>query len=165
MGAIGTTTPVTFSLRDATSEVGRNTVYAALVTAANIDDVAGLITDYKTALDAITLGVIASTAENTQTVISNASPTNPAAQREAKLLVTYQDDVTEKRYTTTVPTIDFAQLVFLPEAGDAVAFKSANGASAAMIAFVTAFEALAMSPDDPAHSTTVVGMRFVGRNN
>ena len=46
----------------------------------------------------------------------------------------------------------------------AVAFDAANGASAAIQAWVTAFEALASAPDDEAENVVVTGMCYVGRN-
>lgn len=165
MPALGGRQPTSWSIRDATAESTSHIVYVDEITAASLPGLLTQLGAYQTALDAITLGVVARTGWGEDTVVSNAVPSNPAAQRESKLLVQYQGNTTEKPYTLTIGTIDYSKLVFLPGAGDAVAFDAANGASAEIIAWVTAFEAMASAPDDEAENVTVVGMRFVGRNS
>lgn len=166
MPAIGSRHKSTLTYRDATGESSTVTIYNDAITAVSI---AGFLTDFgnlQTATDAITLGVRAKQSwVGDDTIVSNALPTDKAAQRESKLLVQYQDTTNEKPYILTIPTIDPDILVFLPGAGDAVAFLDANGASAEIQAWVTAFEALASPPDDPTHNVEVIGMRFVGRNS
>jgi len=166
MPAIGSTHKSNIQYRDATGETSTMTIYNDAITTVSLP---GFLTQFgalQAATDDITLG-IRSKQEwiGDSTVVSNAVPTDPAAQREAKLLVQYMDATNEKPYTLTVPTIDFSVLVFLPGGGDAVAFRDENGASAEIQAWVTAFEAIASPPDDPTHNVTVTGMRFVGRNN
>lgn len=165
MPAIGGRQKFDINYRDSTGETSTTSVFFDEITAVSLP---GLLTDlgaYATATDNITLGTRARESWGEQTVVSNAVPSNPAAQREMKLLVQYQGAVTQKPYTLTIPTIDPAVLVFLPGAGDAVAFDAANGASAAIQAWVAAFETLASAPDDEAESVVVTGMRFVGRNS
>lgn len=166
MPALGSVHKSVISYRDATGEVGRLELYNDAITAVSLP---GFLTDFgafQTATDAITLGVrYQQQWIGDLTTVSNAIPSDKAAQREMKLLVNYQGATTEKPYTLTIPTIDPDVLVFLPGAGDAVAFTSANGASAAIIAWVDAFETLASAPDDPAEGVVVTGMRFVGRNS
>lgn len=164
MPALGGTQQFNLSYRDATGEIGTMKVYFDEITAVSLPGLLTGLGDFTTATDAITLGIRAKESWGEVTVVSNEVPTNPAAQREAKLLVQYQGATTEKPYTLTIPSIDFSKLVFLPGGGDAVAFTSANGASAEIIAWVTAFEALASAPDDEAENVAVTGMRFVGRN-
>jgi hypothetical protein len=165
MPAIGGRQKYNVTLRDATGEPTTHTVYFDEITAVSLP---GLLTElgaYNTALIAITNGVLAKDFWGEETIVSNAVPSDPSAQRESKLLVQYQGVTTEKPFTLTIGTVDYSKLVFLPGAGDAVAFEAANGASAEIQAWVTAFEALASSPDDEAENVAVTGMRFVGRNS
>lgn len=166
MPALGTVHKSRIVYRDSTGETSAMEIYNDAITAVSI---AGFLTQFgalQTATDAITLGERFQQAWiGDLTTVSNAVPANQAAQREAKLLVQYQGTTSEKPYTLTIPTIDFATLVFLPGGGDAVAFTDANGASAGIQAWVTAFEAIASAPDDPAENVVVTGMRFVGRNS
>jgi hypothetical protein len=120
--------------------------------------------DLQAATGAITIGTIRQQSWiGDLTTVSNAWPADRAAHRENKLLVTYQDNVTEKPYNLTIPTIDFTKLNFIPEGGDAVYFTAPN-ANADIVTWVAAFEALSRAPDDDTHNVTVIGMRYVGRN-
>jgi hypothetical protein len=58
--------------------------------------------------------------------------------------------------------VDDTQLNFVPGGGDAVIFEGA-GASATILAWVTAFEALAKNPNDETEAVEVTGIRRVGR--
>lgn len=165
MPAIGSTHKSIIGFGDATQETSSLTVYNQAVTALTIGSFLTGLGTLETATEGITLG----THRKTQwigddTTITNAWPTNPAAQRESKLLVDYWDNTTEKMFQLTVPTIDFSKLVFVPLAGDAVLFEGAD-ASAEIKAWVTAFESFGRSPDDATHNVTVKAMRYVGRNS
>jgi hypothetical protein len=140
-------------------------VYVDEITAISLPGLLTELNNYRTAVDAITLGQMAKTSWGEETIVSNANATDNGAQRENKLLVQYRGVTTEKPYQLTIGTIDPAALHFLPGAGDAVAFKLADGATAPMIAWVTAFEAMASTPDNEAENVVVVGMRYVGRNS
>jgi hypothetical protein len=164
MPAIGSTHKSLIKYRDATAETSTMTVFNEALTIANLDAFLALFGTLQDATDAITLGVRASQSWiGDDTTVSNAVPSNPAAQRESKLLVQYQDAVNEKPYTLTIPTVDFSTLVFVPLGGDAVQFAGAS-ASTAIKNWVTAFEAIAKAPDDDTHAVVVTGMRYVGRN-
>lgn len=164
MPALGDDYFVTFSMRDETGELGNFSVGVPAINAASITSVLANVTDFQTALGGITLGVIAAKHWGDKDTESNALPGDNAAQRENKLLVKYRDDTTEQDRIVTIPTVDFDQLVFMPGAGDKVAFSAANGASAAMQAFVTAFETLVVARDT-GNTVTIVEMRYVGRNS
>lgn len=113
----------------------------------------------KTALDAIILGVQAKeTVTIYDTVLSGAVPASPFAQRELKLLVTYQGDTTLKKFRSEIPTPDLAALTLA--AGDSVVLADGG----VMAAFVTAFEAIARNPEDDTETVTVIGAKLVGRN-
>lgn len=165
MPAIGGRQPTNWTQRDATGEPTTHTVYVDEITAVSLPGLLTQLGAYQTALLGISNGVLAKTSWGEETIVSNAIPSNPNVQREAKLLVQYQGATTEKPYVLTIGCVDFSVLVFLPGAGDAVAFKDENGASAAIQAWVTAFEAMASAPDDEAEAVVVTGMRFVGRSS
>lgn len=139
-------------------------VFNGAITALSI---AGFLTQFgalQTATDGITIGTRRSQSWiGDRTTVSNAWPTDPAAHRENKLMVKYQDVVTEEPFDLTIPTIDFTKLNFIPEGGDAVYFEGDN-ASDEIKAWVAAFEAMAKSPRDPANGVEVIRMTYVGRN-
>lgn len=164
MPAIGSVHKSILTYGDATQETSGMTVFNGDITAVSIGGFLTNLAALEAATDGITLGIRRKSSwVGDDTTVSNSWPTNPAAQRESKLLVNYQDDVTEKGYILTVPTVDFSVLVFVPLGGDAVLFSGAD-ASAAIKAWVTAFEAIGRAPDDDTHTVTVTGMRYVGRN-
>lgn len=165
MPAIGGRQISSWTLRDATAEPTTHNVFFDEITAVSLPGLLTALGNYQTALVGITIGQLAKHSWGEDTIDSNATPSDPAAQRESKLLVQYQGATTEKPYTLTIGTIDPDVLVFLPGGGDAVAFTAANGASAEIQAWVTAFEALASAPDDEAENVVVTGMRYVGRNS
>jgi len=163
MPAIGGRQKLSLSIRDATGEIGTTALYFGEITAVSLP---GLLTElgaYRTAVEGVTIGTVAREAWGEETVISNATPSEASAQRECKLLVQYQGVTTEKPYTLTIPTVDFEVLNFVPGGGDAIIFQGA-GASSEILAWVTAFQSLARTPDDEAELVTVTGMRYVGRN-
>lgn len=115
--------------------------------------------DLKTALDAIIAGVMAKEQVVIyDTVLSGAIPASPYAQRELKILLSYQGNDTERVFRLEIPTPDLVALTL--GANDSVVLADGG----VMAAFVTAFEAVARAPDDDAEEVTVVGARVVGRN-
>lgn len=165
MPPIGSVHKSSLTYGDATGETSDVEIFNGAITALTI---AGFLTafgDFQTKTDAITLGTRRKQKWiGDLTTVTNDFPTNPAAQREAKLRVTYQDVTTEEQFSLTIPTIDFSVLNFVPGGGDAVIFAGA-GASTEITDWVTSFEALAKSPRTPANAVEVVGMRFVGVNS
>jgi hypothetical protein len=149
---------------DATEETSAMEVYTGAITAVSIG---GFLTNFgtlQTATDAITLGTRRQQSWiGDLTTVSNEWPTDKAAQRESKLLVTYRDTVTEEEFILTIPTVDFDKLNFVPGGGDAVQFE-APGAHADIVAWVSAFEGIGRTPRSDQNAVEVVGMRYVGRN-
>jgi len=164
MPALGSVHKSRIVYGDVTEEKSAVEIFNGAITAVSI---AGFLTNFgtfQTATDAITLGTrMQQSWIGDLTTVSNAWPTDKAAQRESKLLVDYMDDVTQEPFTLTIPTIDFSKLNYVPGGGDAVLFQ-APGAHADIIAWVTAFEAIARSPRNDLNTVTVTGMRYVGRN-
>ena len=115
--------------------------------------------DLKTALDAIILGV--QQKEHIaiyDTLISNAIPVSPFAQRELKILVTYVGNTTGKLLQFEIPTPDLAALTL--GANDSIVLADAG----VMAAYVVADEAVRRMPEDDAETVTIQGARLVGRN-
>jgi hypothetical protein len=164
MPAIGSVHKAKIVLGDVSHETSPLEVYTGAITSVSIAGFLADLGDFQDATEALTIGTIRQQSwTGDLSTISNAWPTDRAAHRENKLLITYQDDVTEKPWTLTIPTIDFSKLNFIPEAGDAVYFTSPNG-SAELVAWVAAFEALARTPDNDQHTVTVIRAEYVGRN-
>lgn len=165
MPAIGGRQIATYTLRDATGESTSHAVNFQEITVLSLPDILSWLGAYEAAMNAITLGTVASRSWGEKTVVSNAIPSDPAAQREMKLLVQYRSTTSQQPYTLTIGTIDPDVLVFLPGGGDAVAFTAENGASPEIIAWVNAFQTLAVPADDETDNVVVTGMRLVGRNS
>jgi len=164
MPPLGSRHKATITYGDVTEETSTMEVYTGAITAVSIG---GFLTNFgalQTATDAITLGERRKQSWiGDETYVSNDWPTDKAAQRESKLLVTYRDTVTEEEFQMTIPTVDFDVLNFVPGGGDAVQFQ-APGANAAIVSWVTAFEDIARTPRSDANAVEVVAMRYVGRN-
>jgi hypothetical protein len=165
MPAIGDQHIAGLGYRDSTGEIGRFEIPIYVLTPATLANFLTEFGDFQTKTDAITLGTRATQFwTGDRTTVSNATPSNQAAQREAGLYVTYRDVTTEEEFHVTIPTIDFSKLVFIAGGKDAVAFKAPAG-NADIIAWVASFESIARSPRDYGHDVEVVKMRFVGRNS
>lgn len=149
---------------DVTEESSSIEVYNGAITAVSIGGFLTQFGTFQTETDKLTLGVRRQQSWiGDLTTVSNAWPTDRAAQRECKLLVDYRDTVTEEVFQLTIPTVDFSKLNFVPGGGDAVLFAGA-GAHADVISWVAAFEAFARTPRSDANAVEVIAMRYVGRN-
>jgi len=149
----------TFTLLDNSGEKSSMTVHNGAVTAVTI---AGFLTafgDLRTAIEGITLGTMHKEQwVGDSDVLSNTLPANMFAQRELKALVVYEGDTTQKRFTVAIPTFD-------PTGRMIVGSDKVDLTETDVAAFVTAFEAIAKSPDDDTETVTVLEIRLVGRNN
>jgi len=125
------------------------------LTAANFVAQNGLISAlFSAALD-ITGGAQAATNILAVSTRSSVVVTDPTAQRENKWLVRYHD-TSGVKFSVEIPTADLSLLTEGTEF-----LKLADGGVIA--AFVSAFEAVVRSPDDPTHTVTVDSIQFVGR--
>ncbi len=133
-------------------------VWIATLTSGNIVAQLGLVSTLETATLDITLGSQASDrvlARSTQSAVVN---TNPLAQRENKWLVRYHDTAGSK-FTIELPTADLSLL----DTGTEFLNLTDGGPIAA---YVAAFQAVVVSPDDPTLVPVVVdSIQFVGRRN
>lgn len=128
------------------------------LTAANVAAQQTLLDALTTATDGIVL--TSSVKEETvykRTPHAGAQPTDSAAQRENKWLVRYVGDATFKKFQVEIPGADLSLLSTAPQTD----FADLDGAE--MAAFVTAFEAVVRSPNDPTETVTVSSIQFVGR--
>lgn len=155
MGGIGT-----FTLLDFSEEKGSFSFYAGDITAVSLP---GFLTEFgslRTATENLTRGTMHQEQwVGDRTVLSQIPPTDPDAQREDKLLVTYQGDVSQKLFQLEIPTLDRSIVGLLIPGSDDV-----DLAQTEMAAWVTAFEQIARSPDSDTETVTVISARYVGRN-
>lgn len=165
---------VNFSIRDYTKETSNVGIITGNVTAASI---AGWLTQVgalRAAIEGLTLGIMAKeTGKVFDTKLSNDAPTDPAAQREAVWIVSYEDNQQyfdapvnaipnagyKKIFTDTIPTADLDLLASNPGGElDEIDLTAGPGA-----AYVTAFEAIARSPYGG--TVNVISIKNGGRNN
>lgn len=146
------------SYRDYSNEVSNFAVYIPELTAGNFTATGAAVQTLGTATNALSLGQPARSALVAQiNTISAASPSDVNAQRERKWLVTYRDTVTNRLYSLEIPCADLA-------GGNLQANTDlANLASTEWAAWVTAFEAIALSQDG--NPVDVLRAQHVGRKN
>jgi len=149
------TNQLTVSFLDASKE-GASSQMNAQQLATNGDYVTA-VNNLVTGMQGITNGTVLADESFLVNRRSNAVPAQPAA-RETKLLVSYEDNVTLKRYSVTVPTLDTSAVVFLGQTDDID-----PAGNTATTDFVTAFEAIVASP--AGNAVSVVALKRVGRNN
>lgn len=114
--------------------------------------------ELRTALNGVTRGVITNeTGTAVINKVTNVGPTDPNAQREQKLLVVYEDDVTKSLYSVEIPALDY-DAVTLKENSDEVVLADGG----VMAALVTAMETHAVSKDG--NAINVIRAVAVGRN-
>lgn len=111
---------------------------------------------FEDAVDDVTLGTRFQSATSLTFPGSSVLPASVYAQREIKLLVSMQDNVTGKPSSMTIGTFDPTTVTITP-GSDVVDISQGNAA-----ALVSAIEDFVASP--AGNPVTVTGMRLVGRN-
>jgi len=157
MSGIGTRQPVRTQLLDYSNERKSFVVYAGEITALTIAGFLAELTAYNTAVDAITLGRVSEREWSALSTVSNTPPTSKLAQIETEMLVTYRSVTLQQPFSFRIPTIDYGVFNYI---NDEVILSGA-GASAETTAFITAFEALAKSPNADGDDIEVTSMRVV----
>lgn len=162
MPALGGYQGLQIQYRDYSGEVKSiQNLYSDEITAVSI---AGFLTQFgalQTALNAVTLGVLAKTAWGEQTIVSNDRAATKDAQIETEMLVSLRGATTEAPFSFRIPTVDYTAFNYAdPPAGDVVILSGA-GATAATTALVTAIQDLLSTPWDEAEGVEVVSMRVV----
>lgn len=146
------------TLKDFSDENTSVGVYSEALTAGNFAAQETEWTALRTAIQALTLGNTARHSIAQQTEVTTLPPSDPFAQRELKWLVSYVGNVSGKTFQIEMGTAD--------PANDHLSGNTdqADLAQADWVAFITAFEAFAKSPDDITEAVTVTAARLVGRN-
>lgn len=165
---LGLYNPATVYMRDFAAATGKGQpcnfgVYGKVVTAANLDARVALFETAPSGLvptvQALTLGLITAWQYAWLHVsdLGNGA-TSPLAQRENKLLISYQDVTTQKSYRAELPTIDLSKLTFT--------YKNFvdKAVGTEVIAFVAAFEAFAVAPIT-GNDVEITQLEFVGRRS
>lgn len=157
MAEIGAKQPYSVSIRDYDGEVQALRLYTGEITAVSI---AGLLTalgTFKTALNAVILGVIAKEHWGEETIISNLKATDKDAQVQTDMLVRCHGATSEAPFSFRIPTVD-------PEAFNYVegnVVLSGAGATVATTDLITALQATFKMPDDETEAIVVDQMRIV----
>jgi len=151
------TSVVESSWLDHSAEVGRSKLHIVQLTAGNIVATLALVDTLNTTTDAILQG----TRSHTRVIAvdtpgSQVPPAGNDAQREAKLMVRYQDDTTKQIYRVEYPCILWAILNGAGKTGDYV-----DPENAGWQAFVDAFEAVVKSADG--NAVVVLDGQYVGK--
>lgn len=142
--------------QDYSREKASASIHLPTLTAGNIAAQTTLITALNTAMDGISLGnPNLETVQSSINELSNSPAGSVHAQRENKWLVSFSDDVSGTPGTMTIPCADLTKLIPNTDLADLT--------DTAMAAFVTAFEAVALS--STGHSVTIIQIKFVGRNS
>lgn len=132
-----------------------------VLTGANVEAFATSFDDFTTALDAIIRGVIKTEViKYRDDLVSGALPASQDARRELKMLVRYTGDTSGDKFDLEIATPDLSALTL--ETGDANFVNIAD--AGVMAAFVTEFESIVRSPDDPTETVTMISAQIVGRN-
>lgn len=156
----GTYYPASISLYDQSRETGVLEVFGAPIVEGTYDDGVTAFLAFLSAVNAMTIGTVIKTEYGGyRTLAVVALPGTNLAQRENKLFVKYQDNVTGEKYTSTIPTVDLTKVVFLPEAKDFVSLT----APAEMVTLVTQWQTFVKAART-GNAVTVTGAKFVGRN-
>jgi len=105
----------------------------------------------------LSIGVVSKATYGIQLIDAPGIPTNPYAQRELKWLVQYQAATSGKVFSVEIAA---------PDVTDNVVVNSdqADLGSTDWLAFISAFEAFAKSPDNGTEAVVVIGAKLVGRN-
>lgn len=158
---------------DAGNEIGTLRGTARVVTGtdedSNLATQVGLFDAFMSAANALALGDLVRQQYVNEQVSAATQPTN-GANRETKLLTQYQNVLTGKRFTLTLPTLNPLLPVYVQNinAKDVVQVNTPSQ----ITAWISAFEAFVVDPSIPWDGTEyatdptieVIGLKVVGRN-
>jgi len=148
----------TLAFKDYSLEPSNTKVTITQITAGNLVATLGLVDTLINAIQAITLGQLATSKVTARDQDEDTvTPTDPNAQRERKWLVKYHDVVTGKKYRMEIPTADLAGTNLNTNSDEA------NLADVQIAAFVTAFEAVVTDPDTGLNTVNVDQILHVGK--
>jgi len=154
-----------FTFLDNDGEKSTVEVYNGAITAISLAGFFAAFGNLRNAMAAITKGTIYKESwVGDETVLDNSYPDEASAQRELKWLVTYEGNTTHKLFQIAIPTADPDGLDGADVPRKPAGSELANLNNEDIAAFVTAFEAIARTPDSDTETVTVVRIRLVGRN-
>jgi len=147
----------TIQITDYSNEKSSFGVTSVTGNAGNLTAEEGLAAALTDAVANLSIGVVSKHQYGIMLIDAPGIATNPYAQREMKWLVTYQGDTSGKLFSIEIAA---------PDVTDNVVANSdvADLGSVDWLAFVSAFEAFAKSPDNGTEAVTVVKAKLVGRN-
>jgi len=147
----------TITITDYSAENSGFSYVASELTAGNIVAQTALHDALRDATDDLIIGNL--TKHQVSQILEDAYalPPNAYAQRELKALVTYQAVTSGKKFQVEIPTPALTGNIL--EGSDLFDLAATDVA-----AWITAFVAVAKSPDDIADSVIVLSIRLVGRN-
>jgi hypothetical protein len=150
---------VALSFRDYKGDPSNFRLRTTTITAANFDAQATLVSNFETAVAGLQVAdvPVGRLQHGNEEIDNQDKSSTPQASRKCKALVRYEDDTTKEVYQTAVPCADLSHL----DADNRGYFDLDDGGDVA--AFVTAFEALALSPEE-GNSVTVLSIQHVARN-
>lgn len=145
------------SILDYSEESSGTSFSIGAITALSLPGFLSQFGDWKTALGNIVLGTVSKDRwVGDATDISNTPPATPNAQIELKWLVSYEGASTKKKFRQELPTADPSKCIAGTDKADLT--------DADIAAYVTAFEAVAKSPDNDTEGVNVLDISLVGRN-
>lgn len=130
------------------------------ITSGVLDAVETEFAALRTALEPFTLGNLNQwEIVSNRFFVSNGAAASPAARRELKMLLTYEDNVTHQLYQHEIPAPELTNgSLWINQGGRTFADESTTEWDA----LVTAFEAVVRSPDT--NAVTLKSAEIVGRN-
>jgi len=147
----------TFTITDYSQENSTFGFDSSALTAGNIVAQTAALATLEAATEDLTIGHVARQQVAQVLVDDPGVPTDPFAQRELKWLVTYQAVTSGKKFSLEIPAPSLTDN--LVPGTDVADITSGD-----WDAWITAFVAVAKSPDDIADSVIVLGANLVGRN-
>jgi len=146
-----------FQIRDYSNELSNFAVTSVTGNAGNLTAQLALQTALSSAIENLSIGHLDKYTYVIEGLNSPITPTNVYAQREVKWLVSYMGDTSGKLFQIEIPC---------PNLTDNLAPNSdiADLTSTDWVAFISAFEDYARSPDNGTETVTVTAARLVGRN-
>jgi len=146
-----------FSIRDYSNELSSFGVTSVTGNAGNLAAELTEAAALSSAIENLTIGHLDKYTYSINVLDTPITPSNVYAQREIKWLVNYMGDVSGKLFSIEIAAPDLTDNI-IPN-GDIADLTSTD-----WVAFISAFEGYARSPDNGTETVTVTGARVVGRN-
>lgn len=146
-----------FTIRDYSNELSNFGVVSVTGTSGNLAAQLVFAASLSSAVENLTIGHLDKYGYQIFLLDNPITPTNVYAQREVKWLVSYVGDTSGKSFSIEIAAPDLTGNIITNS-------DMADLASADWVAFVSAFEDYARSPDNGTETVTVTGARVVGRN-